>query len=67
MAKITQNVISDTRPGDVIIFHDAGGDRSQTVKPVEDILAILYKSGYQCTTVSDLLYRSYSLLPPPLR
>jgi peptidoglycan-N-acetylglucosamine deacetylase len=62
-AKITQNVISDTRPGDVIIFHDAGGDRSQTVKAVEDILEILYKNGYQCTTVSDLLYRSNSLLP----
>jgi peptidoglycan-N-acetylglucosamine deacetylase len=47
----------------VIIFHDAGGDRSQTVKAVEDILEILYKNGYQCTTVSDLLYRSNSLLP----
>ena len=66
-AKITQNVISDTRPGDVIIFHDAGGERSQTVKAVEDILEILYKNGYQCTTVSDLLYRSNSLLPAPLR
>lgn len=66
-AKITQNVISDTRLGDVIIFHDAGGDRSQTVKAVEDIMEVLYKNGYQCTTVSDLLYRSNSLLPAPLR
>jgi peptidoglycan-N-acetylglucosamine deacetylase len=66
-AKITRNVISDTRPGDVIIFHDAGGDRSQTVKAVEDILEILYKNGYKCTTVSDMLYRSNSILPAPLR
>lgn len=66
-AKITQNVISDTRLGDVIIFHDAGGDRSQTVKALEDIMEVLYKNGYQCTTVSDLLYRSNSLLPAPLR
>ncbi|MBS8265890.1 polysaccharide deacetylase family protein [Mesobacillus boroniphilus] len=66
-AKITQNVISDTKSGDIIIFHDAGGDRSQTVKAVEDILKILYKNGYQCTTVSDLLYRSHSILPAPLR
>lgn len=64
---ITQNVISDTRPGDVIIFHDAGGDRSQTVKAVEKILETLYENGYKCTTVSDLLYRSNSILPPPLR
>lgn len=65
-ANITQNVISDTRPGDVIIFHDAGGDRTQTVEAVENILEILYKNGYKCTTVSDLLYRSNSILPAPL-
>ena len=65
--KITRNVISDMRPGDVIIFHDAGGDRSQTVKAVEAILEVLYSRGYRCTTVSDMLYRSNSILPPPLR
>lgn len=65
--KIVENVISDTRPGDVIIFHDAGGDRTQTVKALEQILEILYKKGYKCTTVSDLLFRSNSFLPASLR
>lgn len=65
--KIVENVISDTRPGDVIIFHDAGGDRTQTVKALERILELLYKNGYKCTTVSDLLYRSNSFLPASLR
>lgn len=65
--KIVQSVISDARPGDVIIFHDAGGDRTQTVKAIEKILEILYRDGYKCTTVSDLLYRSNSFLPASLR
>jgi peptidoglycan-N-acetylglucosamine deacetylase len=64
---ITRNVTSDTKPGDVVIFHDAGGDRTQTVKALEDILEILYKNGYKCTTVSDLLYRSNTILPASLR
>ncbi|MDP4162514.1 MAG: polysaccharide deacetylase family protein [Bacillota bacterium] len=65
--KITENVISDTRPGDIIILHDSGGDRSQTVKALENILKILYKEGFTCVTVSDMLYRSESIVPKPFQ
>lgn len=63
--KITRNVVSDTKPGDIVIFHDAGGDRSQTVRAVENILAILYKNGYKCVTVSEMLQRTETFFTSP--
>jgi peptidoglycan-N-acetylglucosamine deacetylase len=65
VGKITRNVISDSKSGDIVIFHDAGGDRSQTVKAVENILEILYKNGYKCVTVSDMLQRSETFFTNP--
>ncbi|MGE6261250.1 polysaccharide deacetylase family protein [Heyndrickxia sporothermodurans] len=63
--KIVNNVISDTRPGDIILMHDAGGNRSQTVKALDKILATLQKEGYECVTVSEMLYRAKGILPNP--
>ncbi|HYK72852.1 MAG TPA: polysaccharide deacetylase family protein [Pseudoneobacillus sp.] len=67
VSKITKDVISDTKPGDIVIFHDAGGDRSQTVKALENILEVLYKEGFKCVTVSEMLSRSEPLLTEPLK
>ncbi len=47
--KITQKVLKGSKPGDVILFHDGGGDRSQTIKALEEILPELKKAGlYIC-------------------
>ncbi|WLV23800.1 polysaccharide deacetylase family protein [Aciduricibacillus chroicocephali] len=61
--KIVNKVTSGIRPGDIILMHDAGGDRTQTVKALEKILKRLTKDGYEFVTVSELLYRSNSILP----
>ena len=53
--KIVNKVLTGTRPGDVILFHDAGGDRSQTIKALEEILPELKRQGYQFVTISELL------------
>lgn len=53
--KIVNHVISDTRPGDIILFHDAGGDRSQTVEALDTILTVFKEEGYECVTVSELI------------
>lgn len=53
--KIIDTVLTGTRPGDVILFHDAGGDRSQTIKALEEILPELKRQGYQFVTISELL------------
>ncbi|MGV3465670.1 MAG: polysaccharide deacetylase family protein [Heyndrickxia sp.] len=57
-AKIADNILSDTMPGDIILMHDGGGDRSQTVKALEKILPQLKKAGFEMVTVSELLMQS---------
>jgi peptidoglycan-N-acetylglucosamine deacetylase len=64
--KITNNVVSDIKPGDITIFHDSGGDRSQTVCALENILRYLNKEGFKCVTVSEMIYRSESIAPEML-
>ncbi|MEK4029213.1 polysaccharide deacetylase family protein [Pseudobacillus sp. FSL P4-0506] len=56
--KISNHVIKHLRSGDIILLHDAGGNRTQTIRALDKILDYLDKSGYQCVTVSDLIYQS---------
>lgn len=53
--RIVNKVLKGTKPGDVILFHDAGGDRSQTVKALLEILPTLKNQGYKFVTVSELM------------
>ncbi|MCM3490594.1 polysaccharide deacetylase family protein [Alkalihalophilus marmarensis] len=52
---IVNKVLKNITNGDIILFHDYGGDRSQTVKALAIILPELQKKGYQFVTVSELL------------
>lgn len=53
--KIVDTVLTGTKPGNVILFHDAGGDRRQTLQALDKILPELKKQGYQFVTISELL------------
>lgn len=53
--RIVSNVLKDTKKGDIVLFHDHGGDRSQTIDALKQILPALQKQGYQFVTVSQLL------------
>ncbi|ELK45604.1 polysaccharide deacetylase family protein [Bacillus sp. SB49] len=53
--KIVANVLTKVQNGDIILFHDGGGDRSQTVQALKKILPELKKRGYQLVTVSELM------------
>lgn len=55
--RIVQKVLNGTKPGDVILFHDGGGNRQQTVKALEEILPKLKKDGYEFVTISELIER----------
>ncbi|NES31514.1 polysaccharide deacetylase family protein [Micromonospora terminaliae] len=37
-AKITETVLTETRPGSIVLMHDAGGDRSGTVEALQHLL-----------------------------
>ncbi|WP_045697828.1 polysaccharide deacetylase family protein [Streptomyces rubellomurinus] len=45
-AAIQSRVLRDVRPGSVILLHDGGGDRSQTVAALPAILSTLKARGY---------------------
>ncbi|USG67906.1 polysaccharide deacetylase family protein [Brevibacillus ruminantium] len=53
--KIVKKVVNHARAGDIVLFHDHGGNRSQTVKALKQILPALQKKGYRFVTVSDLM------------
>jgi peptidoglycan/xylan/chitin deacetylase (PgdA/CDA1 family) len=52
---IYSRVVSNTRPGSIILMHDGGGNRSQTVAALPRIINTLRQRGYRFATVSRLL------------
>jgi peptidoglycan-N-acetylglucosamine deacetylase len=44
---IAGRVLSRVRPGDVVLLHDGGGDRSQTVAALQQVLAPLSARGFR--------------------
>ena len=41
--------------GDIILCHDGGGDRSQTVAALKEALPYLKEKGYRFVTVEELM------------
>jgi peptidoglycan/xylan/chitin deacetylase (PgdA/CDA1 family) len=52
---IVHNVVSSVRPGAIVLMHDGGGDRSQTVAALPGIVRRLRHRGYRLVTVPQLL------------
>ena len=52
---IVDAAVAGARPGAIILLHDAGGDRSQTVTALPKIIAALRRRRYQLVTVPRLL------------
>lgn len=55
VAAIVHNVLSATRAGGIVLMHDAGGDRSQTIAALPAIIKGLRARGYRLVTVPRLL------------
>lgn len=53
--KIRDRVMKRVRSGSIIVLHDGGGDRSETIKAVPLIIGELRKKGYAFLQVSELL------------
>jgi peptidoglycan/xylan/chitin deacetylase (PgdA/CDA1 family) len=52
---IVSSAVRGARPGAIILMHDAGGDRSQTVAALPKIIRQLRKRGYKLVTIPRLL------------
>ncbi|MBV9838756.1 MAG: polysaccharide deacetylase family protein [Solirubrobacterales bacterium] len=59
---IVSNVLSHARPGAIVLLHDGGGDRSQTLAALPQIINGLRGRHYQLVTVPQLIQ-----LDPPGR
>ncbi len=54
---IYSRVVSGARPGAIVVMHDGGGNRSQTVAALPRIIRTLHGRGYRLVTVSKLLHQ----------
>jgi peptidoglycan-N-acetylglucosamine deacetylase len=58
---IVQRALAGAHPGAIILMHDAGGTRTQTIEALPLIIRALRMLGYQLVTVPQLLHDD----PPP--
>lgn len=52
---IVNAAVNGAQPGAIILLHDAGGDRSETVSALPKIISALRRRGYRLVTVPQLL------------
>ncbi len=66
-AKIVQTALAAERRGEgaVVMLHDSGGDRAQTVAAVERIIDRLQPRGYRFTTLTQALGMPSAEVPVP--
>lgn len=60
---IYNTIVGNTRPGSIILMHDGGGPRGETLAALPGIIDTLRARGYAFETVSELL--GYRLLYQP--
>jgi peptidoglycan-N-acetylglucosamine deacetylase len=53
--RLVSCVVERAKPGDIILMHDGGGDRSKTVQALPEIIDKLTQRGYQFVTVPEML------------
>ncbi len=64
---IFQRVKQQRHSGSIILLHDAGGDRSQTVAALPQIIDYLHARGDQFVSLSQLIGTNRDALNPPLK
>jgi peptidoglycan-N-acetylglucosamine deacetylase len=61
VSTIVQRALAGAQPGAILLMHDGGGNRSQTVAALPRIITQLRARGYRLVTVPELLMKD----PPP--
>jgi cellulose synthase/poly-beta-1,6-N-acetylglucosamine synthase-like glycosyltransferase/peptidoglycan/xylan/chitin deacetylase (PgdA/CDA1 family)/spore germination protein YaaH len=64
--EIVDDVMQQANDGNIILFHDGGGDRSQTVLALPQVIDALRAKGYSFVSVSDLLDKTRAQVMLPL-
>jgi peptidoglycan-N-acetylglucosamine deacetylase len=55
VARLVSNVMREAKPGGIVLMHDGGGDRTNTVRALPIIIENFRKQGYRFVTVPELL------------
>lgn len=66
VAEILRRIKAQRRQGDIILLHDAGGDRSQTVEALPKIIDYLQSRGDEIVSLSRLVGIPRDQLMPPV-
>jgi peptidoglycan/xylan/chitin deacetylase (PgdA/CDA1 family) len=61
VSTIVERALAETHPGEIILMHDAGGVRTQTIEALPLIIKGLREKGFHLVTVPQLLLDD----PPP--
>ncbi len=64
---IVDRAVDGARPGAIILMHDAGGLRTQTIAALPRIVRALHKRGYKLVTVPQLVLEDPPTGPVPRR
>jgi peptidoglycan/xylan/chitin deacetylase (PgdA/CDA1 family) len=63
---VTSQTTDDDVRGQIVLLHDGGGDRSQTLAALPEIIHTLRAKGYRFVTVSELAGLTQAQTMPPL-
>jgi peptidoglycan-N-acetylglucosamine deacetylase len=55
VSRLIHNVMREAKPGGIVLMHDGGGNRSNTVEALPQIISIFRKQGYRFVTIPELL------------
>jgi cellulose synthase/poly-beta-1,6-N-acetylglucosamine synthase-like glycosyltransferase/spore germination protein YaaH/peptidoglycan/xylan/chitin deacetylase (PgdA/CDA1 family) len=64
--EIVDNVLRQASRGNIVLFHDGGGDRSQTVAALPRVIDTLRAKGYQIIAVPELIGKTRAEVMLPL-
>ena len=67
VVKIYNFHLSNDDSANIILLHDAGGNRSATVKATGMIIRYFQQKGYQFITVAELLHKKPEDMMPPVK
>jgi peptidoglycan/xylan/chitin deacetylase (PgdA/CDA1 family) len=67
VAAVEQRVLAQVKPGSIVISHDGGGPRGQTLAAYPDIIRKLRERGYRFVTIPQLLGFRTIYIPCRLR
>jgi len=63
--RVMDRLDDNTHPGQIVLLHDAGGDRSQTVKALGPLIDAIRARGYNLVTVDQLTGMTPAQAMPP--